>query len=46
MDEDNLKQKLSAAEEIISALQQELAETNRGLLALNLELESRVDERT
>jgi light-regulated signal transduction histidine kinase (bacteriophytochrome) len=46
MDEDNLKQRLSAAEEIIITLEQELAETNRGLIALNLELESRVDERT
>jgi PAS domain S-box-containing protein len=30
----------------IAALQEELAETNRGLVALTLELEERVDERT
>lgn len=46
IDEDNLKERLSVAEEIISSLQEELADTNRGLLALNLELETRVDERT
>jgi light-regulated signal transduction histidine kinase (bacteriophytochrome) len=43
---DNLKRQLIDSKKTIAALQQELAETNRGLLALNLELESRVDERT
>ncbi len=32
--------------EVIQTLQEELAETNRGLVALTLELEQRVDERT
>ena len=46
IEKDDLKHQLIEAQETINALQQELAETNRGLLALNLELESRVDERT
>jgi signal transduction histidine kinase len=37
---------LSQARHLIGALQEELAETNRGLLALTMELEDRVDERT
>jgi C4-dicarboxylate-specific signal transduction histidine kinase len=39
-------QHLAEAEAMVRALQQELAETNRGLVALTMELESRVDERT
>ncbi|HZD55993.1 MAG TPA: ATP-binding protein [Anaerolineales bacterium] len=38
--------KLADAQEIIDSLQAELAETNRGLIALTIELEQRVDERT
>lgn len=41
-----LEQQLSLAQAEIQALQNELYETNRGLLALNLELEQRVDART
>lgn len=37
---------MMATDETIRALQQELAETNRGLVALTLEMEQRVDERT
>jgi len=37
---------LAAAREQIRLLQAELAETNRGLTALTMELEQRVDERT
>lgn len=37
---------LAAAEETVRLLQQELTETNRGLVALTLELETRVEERT
>jgi signal transduction histidine kinase len=40
------QRQLAEAQESIRALQEELAETNRGLLALTLELEQRVDERT
>jgi C4-dicarboxylate-specific signal transduction histidine kinase len=39
-------QQLAEAEATVRALQQELAETNRGLVALTMELEMRVDERT
>src|SRR5277367_916597 len=39
-------QSATTVEETISALQTELAETNRGLMALSWELEQRVDERT
>lgn len=39
-------QEMMATDETIRALQQELAETNRGLVALTLEMEQRVDERT
>jgi signal transduction histidine kinase len=39
-------EEMAEAYETIRALQQELAETNRGLVALTLELEQRVDERT
>ena len=46
MDNDNLKHQLKMAQEAIYSLEQELAETNQGLLALTLELETRVDERT
>jgi light-regulated signal transduction histidine kinase (bacteriophytochrome) len=44
--EGDVRQRLTEAYEIIQALQNELAETNRGLVALTLELEQRVDERT
>lgn len=37
---------LAQARETIHDLEQELAETNRGLIALTMELEQRVDERT
>ena len=46
MREDDLGRQLAEAEETIRALREELAETNRGLVALNLELEERVAERT
>lgn len=42
----DLQQSSTDAEETIRALQAELAETNRGLIALTWELEQRVDERT
>ena len=41
-----LQGRLAEAETAIRALQDELAETNRGLVALSLELEQRVEERT
>jgi light-regulated signal transduction histidine kinase (bacteriophytochrome) len=42
----NVRRQILEAQETIQALQAELAETNRGLVALTLELEERVDERT
>jgi PAS domain S-box-containing protein len=42
----DLQQPPTVAQETIHALQAELAETNRGLIALSWELEQRVDERT
>ena len=42
----DLRQPLTESEEAIRSLQLELAETNRGLIALSWELERRVDERT
>jgi PAS domain S-box-containing protein len=42
----DLQQPSTDAEETIRALQAELAETNRGSIALSWELEQRVDERT
>ena len=45
MKSDTVFTQLSEAEQIIEALQAELAETNRGLVALTLELEERVEER-
>ena len=42
----DLQQPSTDAEETIRALQAELTETNRGLMALSWELEQRVDERT
>jgi len=42
----DLQQPSTDVEETIHALQAELAETNRGLIALAWELEQRVDERT
>jgi len=46
MTEKEILKELRANEEIIDSLQSELAETNKGLLALTMELEERVDERT
>jgi chromosome segregation ATPase len=42
----NLHEQLAEAQATVQALQEELKETQRGLLALTLELEQRVDERT
>jgi light-regulated signal transduction histidine kinase (bacteriophytochrome) len=42
----DVRRQILEAQETIQALQMELAETNRGLVALTLELEERVDERT
>ena len=42
----NLQQQLDEAQATIRALQEELKETQRGLLAVTMELEQRVDERT
>src|ERR1700716_1475821 len=42
----DMRQPSTAVEETVRALQAELAETNRGLMALSWELEQRVDERT
>jgi PAS domain S-box-containing protein len=42
----DLQQQSTDADETIRALQAELTETNRGLIALSWELEQRVDERT
>jgi signal transduction histidine kinase len=42
----DLQRRLAEAEETIRALQEELAETNSGFIALTLEFEQRVDERT
>jgi signal transduction histidine kinase len=44
--EDDLRTQLTQAHCTIRELQEELAETNRGLMALTLELEKRVDDRT
>jgi light-regulated signal transduction histidine kinase (bacteriophytochrome) len=44
--DNDLQRKFAEALEVIQTLQEELAETNRGLVALTLELEQRVDERT
>ena len=41
-----LQEQLAEAEATIRALQDELAETNRGLVALSMELEQRVEART
>ncbi|MBI3921256.1 MAG: PAS domain S-box protein [Armatimonadetes bacterium] len=46
MPDTDLQQQLDEAREAIQALQEELAETNSGLVALTLELEQRVDDRT
>ena len=43
---EQLKEQLAEAEATVRALHDELAETNRGLVALTLELEQRVDART
>src|SRR5215475_943683 len=44
--DNDLQRQLIEAQETIRELQEELAETNRGLLALTLELEQRMDDRT
>src|SRR5437667_3764136 len=41
-----LQERLRKAEELVRTLQRELDDTNHGLVALSLELEKRVDERT
>jgi chromosome segregation ATPase len=46
MNAEGAQQQLAEAQATVQALQEELAETNRGLVALTLELEQRVDERT
>ena len=46
MSDSAVRRQITEAQETIQALQEELAETNRGLIALTLELEQRVDERT
>lgn len=46
MSASDLQQQLAQAEETICLLQEELAETNRGLVALTMELEDRVALRT
>jgi light-regulated signal transduction histidine kinase (bacteriophytochrome) len=44
MNREELMEALKKAEETIRSLQNELKETNRGVIALNLELEQRVEE--
>ncbi len=46
MSAEALQRQLAEAQATIQALQEELAETNRGLVALTMELEQRVEERT
>ncbi len=46
MNRDDLKRQLASSQQTICALQKELEATNSGLVALTLELEHRVDERT
>ena len=46
MSDSDLPEQLAEAQELVRTLQEELAETNHGLIALTLELEQRVDERT
>lgn len=41
-----LQEQLANAQAMIAALQDELAETNRGLVALSMEFENRVEQRT
>ena len=43
---EELQKALAKAQATVRALQDELAETNRGLMALTMELEQRVDDRT
>jgi len=45
MSDDDLRRQLAEAQETIRALQEDLAETNTGFIALTLEFEQRVDER-
>ena len=46
MTEKKIIEEMKLREEMINSLQSELAETNKGLMALTMELEDRVDERT
>jgi hypothetical protein len=46
MSEETLQEQLAEARETIRTLQQELAETNREVMALTLDLEERVEQRT
>jgi light-regulated signal transduction histidine kinase (bacteriophytochrome) len=46
MSDNDLRQQLAKAQETIQVLQEDLAETNSGFIALTLEFEQRVDERT
>ena len=46
MKDKDLHEQLATAERTIRVLQDELAESNRGLIALSMELEKRVEERT
>ena len=46
MSTERIKSQLAKAQATVRILQEELAETNQGLIALTLELETRVDERT
>ena len=46
MKDRELHEQLATAERTIRVLQDELAESNRGLIALSMELETRVEERT
>jgi signal transduction histidine kinase len=46
MSTETSQRQLAEAQATVQALQEELAETNRGLVALTIELEQRVDERT
>ena len=43
---EQLQQQLAKAQDTVRVLHEELAETNRGLMALAMELEQRVEERT
>lgn len=46
MSDSRCRDELAASQELIRSLQEELAATNQGLVALTMELEQRVDDRT